>query len=122
MIDDFWTHDIFLFFGTFPRYRNTPQPVRGKIHTSDETYRLDSYEQNTRPIPTLKGSRTYVMLHPYVLEPILTFSVGLYNKPKQFADQDPAIGETVGGPKQEGVRDIQIGSSQAWYYHEDKII
>src|SRR5205823_998319 len=63
-----------------------------------------------------------VMLHPYMLEPILTFSIGLYNRPKQYADQDPAIGETVGGPKQEGVRDIQIGSAQAWYYHKDRIL
>ncbi len=68
------------------------------------------------------GSRTYVMLRPYVLEPILTFSVGLYNKPKQFADQEAAIGETLGTPKQEGVRDIEIGNGQAWYYHADRIL
>jgi hypothetical protein len=122
MIDDFWTHDIFLFSGTFQRYRNERRPVRGKMHTSEETYHLDSFEQHIRPLETLKGSRTYVMMHPYVLEPILTFSVGLYNKPKQYADQQETIGETLGRPKQEGVRDVQIGSSQVWYYHEDKII
>src|SRR6266567_1750347 len=120
--DDFWLHDIFLFSGTFPRYRNTPRPVRGKIHTSEETYRLDSFEKDIRPIETLKGSRTYVMMHPYVMEPILTLTVGLYNKPQQYADQQEAIGETIGPPKQEGVRDVQIGSAQAWYYHEDKTI
>ena len=120
--DDFWLHDIFLFSGTFPRYRNTPRPVRGKIHTSEETYRLDSFEQDIRPIETLAGSRTYIMLHPYVPEQILTFTVGLYNKPKQYADQEAAIGQTLGEPKQEGVRDVQIGSSQAWYYHEDQTI
>jgi len=120
--DDFWTHDTFLFSGLFPRYRNMPRPVRGKIHTSEETYRLDAFERDIRPIDTLKGSRTYVMMHPYVLEPILTFSVGLYNKPKKYADQQEAIGETLGAPKQEGVRDVQIGSAQVWYYHQDKII
>ncbi len=122
MIDDFWNHDIFLFSGTFPRYRNTPRPVRGKLHVSDEPYRIDAREQDIRPIPTPKGSRTYIMLHPYMLEPILTFTVGLYNKPKQYADQGEAIGETRGEPKQEGVREVQIGSAQAWYYHQDKII
>jgi len=122
MIDDFWTHDIFLFSGTFSRYRNKPRPVWGKLHTSEEPYRLNAFEQDIRPIETRKGTRTYIMLHPYVLEPILTFTVGLYKKPKQYADQDEAIGETLGGPKQEGVRDVQIGGSQAWYYHEDKTI
>src|SRR6266516_4481477 len=120
--DPFWTHDTFLFQGNFPYFRNKPIPVRGKIHTSEETYHLDSFERDIRPIETLKGSRTYVMMHPFVLEPILTFSVGIYKKPKQYADQSEAIGETLGGLKQEGVRDVQIGSAQAWYYHQDKII
>src|SRR5439155_13871978 len=97
MIDDFWTHDIFLFSGTFARYRNKPRPVRGNIHVSEEPYRLEEFEQDIRPIPTLKGTRTYVMLHPYVFEPILTMTVGLYNKPKQHADAGEAIGKTIGG-------------------------
>ncbi len=121
-VDDFWTHDLFLFQGHFKYYRNKKLPVRGKIHTSEETYHLDSFETDIRPMETLKGSRTYIMMHPYVMEPILTFTVGLYNKPKQYADQDEAIGETIGGPKREGVRDVQIGSAQAWYYHQDKIL
>jgi hypothetical protein len=61
-------------------------------------------------------------MHPYVLEPILTFTVGLYTTPKHYADQGEAIGETLSGPKQEGVRDVQIGSAQVWYYHQDKTI
>ena len=28
----------------------------------------------------------------------------------------------LGGPQQDGVRERQIGSAQAWYYHEDKTI
>lgn len=122
MIDDLWTHDIYIFSGTFAYYRNTPRPVRGKIHTSQESYRLDSFEQDIRPIPTLSGRRTYVMLKPYVLEPILTFTVGLYKKPKAYADMDEAIGQTLGGPKQEGVREVEIGNAQTWYYEADKTI
>jgi hypothetical protein len=120
--DGFWTYDIPLFDGSFRYYRNTLRPVRGKIHASEETYRLDSFEQDIRPIGTLKSTRTYIMMYPYVLEPILTFTVGLYSKPKQYADQEAAIGQTHGGSKQEGVREVQIGSSQAWYYHQDKTI
>jgi hypothetical protein len=122
VIDDFWTQDVKLFDGVFYYYHDKPRPVRGKIHTSEEPYRLEPYEQDIRPVATLRGTRTYVMMHPYVFEPILTLTVGLYKKPKQYADMGEAIGETVGGPKQEGVRDVQIGSAQAWYYHEDKII
>jgi hypothetical protein len=123
VVDDFWTYDIALFAGVFSYYRNTPRPVRGKIHASEESYELmGRSEQDIRPIPTRRGTRTYVMLHPYVFEPILTLTVGLYKKPKQYADMGEAIGETVGQPKQEGVREVQIGSSQAWYYHQDKII
>ncbi len=120
--DDFWTNDIFLFEGVFPSYRNKPRPVRGKIHTSEETYRLDAFERDIRPIATLRGNRTYIMMHPYAQEPILTFTALLYNKPKHYADQETVIGETLGKVKQEGVRDVPIGSAQAWYYHEDRII
>jgi hypothetical protein len=122
VVDDFWTQDIPLFDGVFHYYHDKPRPVRGKIHISEEPYRLDSFEQDIRPIETLKGTRTYVMLHPYVFEPILTLTVGLYNKPKQYADMGESIGETLGQPKQEGVREVQIGSSQVWYYHQDKIL
>ncbi len=44
------------------------------------------------------------------------------NKPKQYADQEAAIGETIGTPKQQGFREAQVGNAQAWYYHEDKTI
>ncbi len=49
-------------------------------------------------------------------------TAGLYKKPKAYADMGEAIGETLGQPKQEGVRDVQIGNAQAWYYHEDNIL
>lgn len=122
MKDDFWTHDIKLFTGVFRYYRNKPRPVRGKIHTSVEPYELGLVEQDLRPMQTRRGTRTYIMLHPYVMEPILTMTVGLYKKPKQYADMDEAIGETIGGPKQEGVRDVQIGNAQANFYHQDKTV
>ena len=120
--DPFWTHETPLFDAAFRYYRNEPRPVRGKIHTGEEPYRLEPYEQDIRPIETLRGTRTSIMMHPYVFEPILTFTVGLYKKSKVYADQEAAIGETLGSPKQEGVRDVQIGSAQAWYYHQDRTL
>jgi hypothetical protein len=48
--------------------------------------------------------------------------VGLYAKPKQYADQESTVGKTLGQPKQEGFRKIQVGNGQAWYYHEDKML
>ena len=123
MQDEFWNHDIALFDGVFSYYHNTPRPVRGKIHTSEEPYELmGKSEQDIRPLPTRHGTRTYTMLHPYVFEPILTLTVGLYKKPRQVADMGEAIGATLGSPKQEGVREVEIGNAQAWYYHDDHIL
>ncbi len=117
--DDFWTHDTHLFQGIFRYYQNKPQPVRGKIHLSDEQY--SDLDHEIVPIASARGKRTYVMMHPYVFEPKITLTVHLYPRTKQYADQDPAIGET-GVPKQEGVYEKQIGNAQAWYYPSDKMI
>ena len=118
--DDFWTTHIPLFAAQFPNYYTKPQKVFGRFHTSEERYFDSSHE--IIPINNKKGTRTYVMMHPYVLEPKLTITVGLYNKPKHYADQDSAIGKTIGKPKQEGFREAQVGNAQAWFYHDDKTI
>jgi hypothetical protein len=118
--DDFWTTRIQLFTAHFPTYYTKPQKVWGKFHTSEEKYSASSLE--IIPIKAEKGNRSYVMMQPYVLEPKLSFTVGIYYKPKHYADQDSAIGETIGQPKSEGFREAQVGNAQAWYYHEDKTI
>ena len=61
------------------------------------------------------------MMHPYVREPKLTFTVGLYPKPKHYADQESPIGEVIGS-NHKGFREVQLGSAQAWYYPADKTI
>ncbi len=61
------------------------------------------------------------MMHPYVLEPKLTLTVGLYTKPKHYADQESPIGEVIGS-NHEGFREAQVGNAQAWYYPADKTI
>jgi hypothetical protein len=114
--DDFWTHDAPLFVGMFPYYRNDPRMVQGRIHLSDEKFWYDKYEiisLNMKPGDA--GMRTYIMMHPYVLEPDVYMTVGMYPKPKQYADQDEAIGK-VFSTQVQGMRQQQIGNAQAWYY------
>jgi hypothetical protein len=121
--DDFWTHDIPLFPVALPYYHNKPRMVQGKIHLSEEKYLYDKYEiipLRMKPGETCK--RTYVMMHPYILEPEMFISIGLYPKPKQYADQSEVIGETLSSPQEKGMRQNQVGNAQAWYYPQDKVI
>jgi len=48
-------------------------------------------------------------------------TVGLYPKPKQYADQGEAVGETL-STYVKGMKQHQIGNAQAWYYPQDKMI
>jgi hypothetical protein len=117
--DDFWTERIALLTAQFPTYYTQPQKVWGRFHTSEEQY-TDSREE-VIPIKEKKGKRTYIMMQPYVREPNLTLTIGLYDKPKQYADQESPIGEVIGS-KQKGFREVQVGNAQAWYYQGDKTI
>jgi hypothetical protein len=120
--DDFWTHDAPLFVGTFPYYQNDPRMVQARLHVSVEKFWYENYEiilLNMKPGET--GKRTYVMMHPYILEPELFMTVGMYPKPKHYADQDEAIGEVL-STQMKGMRPHQIGNAQAWYYPQDKLI
>ena len=117
--DEFWTERRALFPAQFPTYSTTPEKVWGRLHTSEEHYESSRHE--IIPISEKKGTRTYVMLQPYVREPKLTLTIGLYNKPKHYADQESPIGEVIGS-NHEGFREVQVGNAQAWYYHADKTI
>jgi hypothetical protein len=114
-----WYAHHYLFTAQFPTYYTKPQKVWGRFHTSVEQY-TDS-KKEIIPIKEKKGKRTYVMMQPYVHEPNLTFTIGLYDKPKQYADQDSSIGEVIGS-KHEGFKEVKVGNAQAWYYHTDKTI
>jgi len=109
--DDFWTERIQLFKTQFPTYYTKPQAVWGRFHTAEETYFGAAFE--IIPLKHKKGKNTYIMMQPYVLEPKMTISFGLYSKPKQFADQESTIGKTIGQPNHEGFSEVQLGSAQA---------
>ncbi|SRR6266702_6655347 len=117
--DDYWTHDIPLFVGKFPYYRNDPRMVQGKIHVSEERYSRGYKE--IFPLSETPGTRQYVNMHPYVLEPEMFMTVGMYLKPKHYADQDEAVGEVL-STHVKGMRQHQVGNAQAWYYPADKTI
>jgi hypothetical protein len=117
--DDFWSARHYLFTAKFPTYYTQPQKVWGRFHTSEEQY-TDSRDEII-PIKEKKGKRTYVMMQPYVREPNLTLTIGLYDKPKQYADQESSIGKVIGS-RQEGFKEVQVGNAQAWYYHTDETI
>jgi hypothetical protein len=109
-----------LFTAQFPSYFTKSQNICGRFHTNEERFRASQHE--IIPITEKAGTRTYVMMQPYVLKPKLTITVGLSNKPKHYADQDGEIGRTIGQPKQEGFWEEQVGNAQAWYYPADKTI
>jgi hypothetical protein len=118
--DDFWTERLPFFTAQFPTYYRKPQQVHGRFHTSEEQYEASRLE--IIPISEKKGTRTYVMMQPYVHEPKLTLTIGVYNKPKHYADQESPIGEVISAPQVQGFREAQVGNAQAWYYHTDKTI
>jgi hypothetical protein len=117
--DDFWTERLPLLTAQFPTYDTKLQQVHGRFHTSEETFRASPHE--IIPLHEKTGTRTYVMMQPYVLEPQLAFTIGLSHPSKTYHDQESPIGEVIGS-KQEGFRDVQVGNAQAWYYHSDKTI
>ena len=86
--------------------------VQGKIHTAEESYFGAASE--IIPLKNRKGTCIYVNMHPYVLEPEVYMNIGLYQKPKQYADQDEAIGEVL-STQVKSMRQHQIGNAQAWY-------
>jgi hypothetical protein len=115
--DTYYQEDMPLFKGVFNYFRDSntsrPVPVRGKIHSSHEHYSDIHFE--IVPITTPKGERTYVNIHPYVEEPNIVLTVGM--PPHGYADSN-AIGK-VQSARVEGLRPIEIGNIQAWYYPAD---
>ena len=104
--DEFWTERLPFFTAQFPTYYRKPQQVHGRFHTSEEKYSASAHE--IIPISEKHGKRTFAMMHPYVLEPKLTITVGLGAKPKHYADQEDAIGKTIGQPKHEGFQKLKL--------------
>jgi hypothetical protein len=121
MDDPFWTHDTALFEGAFHYYRDKKQQVRGKLHVSNEKYDFHEFghslERNS--LKAAKGTRIYMLMHPYVIEPNRMMTLAL--NPKHYADAGTVLGK-VSGTHIEGFRDVKIGNAQAWYYPDDRVL
>jgi hypothetical protein len=95
-------------------------PYAGQCHVAEEpdprgpSSAAASYRHTS-------GTRTYVVFHPYVLQSTKTPTVGMYPKPKEFADIEPAIGEVISS-KMDWLREEQIGSGQACQFPKMKRI
>jgi hypothetical protein len=118
--EDYWTHDIPLCVGKFPYYRNEPRMIQGKIYVSEERF-YHTLVSEIIPLSSKEGTRRYVHMKPYILEPQVFFTIGMYPKPKHYADQDEAIGEVLSS-EVKGMRQNELGNAQAWYYPTDKTI
>ena len=111
--DEYWTHDLLL--GEARIGRETAA-VRLKMHVSDEPYRSRA-AADIVPLAHSVGRATYLHAKPYVLEPAITLTIGLFPTP---ADQG-VIGE-VERADWEGMRHREIGNAQAWYYPADRLL
>ncbi len=78
---------------------------------------LRSFRSDIYPLKTPKGVRTFVMLHPYILDPVVqpTFQLSPYLKPVD------AI-EHAEGSDLDSTRHFPLGSVEACYYHEDRLV
>lgn len=89
--------------------------VRMRLHSSTE--RFGSSRSEIVPLAPDTRERTYVHGRPYILVPDITLTVGLYPTPATTG----AVGKVVGSAW-EGMRHLEIGNAQAWYYPADRLL
>lgn len=110
--DPYWQLDLAIGEGHF--YRDQLFTIRLRLHTSEEKFRD---HQDLVPLVHKTGQRTYVLARPYILEPEITLTLGVYPKPTEQG----AIAEVVGSDWV-GFRHRDIGNAQAWYYPADRLL
>jgi hypothetical protein len=113
--DEYWTGDILLVEDLPPR--DGPASARLSIHQNDESYPRGHGHTEILPVCDERGTRAYLLAHPYRLLPDLTITVGLSPTPAP----DGAIG-TVEAVHWEGMHQDRLGDLQAWYYPTDRTL
>jgi hypothetical protein len=111
--DRYWTDDLLL--GEIPLWGET-STVRLRLHVSEEPYRSRA-AADIVPLAHPSGLATYVHGRPYVHEPEISLTVGLYPMPSEAG----TIGEVLGADWV-GMRQREIGNAQAWYYPGDRLL
>jgi len=109
-----WPFTKHLFTASFDSFDRGRIPVDVRARYSVETKPYTRRERDTEIVRLkhLKGMQIYYHIQPYILTPRITFTVGLYDNPKEYADQEPSIGHVIGSQK-EGYDETAIGTSQA---------
>ncbi len=117
MNDPYYTLDTSLFEGTFRYFGPEPVQVRGKAHVEQERYSKSDVNLEVTPVSITQGERTYLHLKPFVLIPDIVLTIGLYPQ----AAPSGAIGEVVGAQERK-MKEVEIGSAQAWYYPDGTLV
>ncbi len=107
--DPYWTDDAEI---GIARLEGEPYGIRLKLHESRERY----IESREIVEVARRGERVYYQARPYVLLPEITLTVGLTHP-----EVSGRIGEVLSG-EYTGVRPLEIGNAQAWYYVEDRTL
>jgi hypothetical protein len=110
--DPYWTDDQ---LAGEMMLRDGPSSVRLRIHRSEESY--PKHHRELTVIDPAPGTRDYVHVHPYILLPRITLTVGVYSQ----ADDTGAVGEVIDS-QWEGMQHQQIGNGQAWFYRRDHLL
>ena len=109
----YWTDDVLLGEIALPQETSL---VRLRLHESEETYHGRNIAELVR-LSQPTGTRRYAHARPYVLEPDITLTVGFFPTPRDTG----AVGEVVDSAW-EGMRHVDIGQAQAWYYPADRLL
>jgi hypothetical protein len=111
--DPHWSDDLLV--GELP-LPTGPALVRLRLHQSEKTYH-ERHSARLLPVRHPAGTRTYIQARPYLLEPAITLTVGLFPTPETTG----AIGEVVDSAW-DGMHHVEIGQAQAWPYPGDRLL
>jgi hypothetical protein len=107
--DRFWNEDLAVGEGNFHGEAST---LRLKLHYGWERYSRTAGPEIV-PLSRPRGERLYFLARPYILVPDVRLTIALY--PYPAPGDRGAIGE-VRSSQWRGMRHLEIGSGQAWYY------
>lgn len=110
--DPYWTDD--LAFGEAVVVAGARSMVRLRWHQSEERIR---HHDELLPLAEKTDRRAYVHARPYVLEPAISLTIGLYPR-----ETSPGIIGEVVDLSRHGMRQRELGQAQAWYYPADKLL
>ncbi len=107
--DPYWNHDTEIGTATID---GEAYGIRVRLHESPERY-----TESSELVPiTRRGERIYYHARPYILLPDIRLTVEL-TRPEPTG----AIGQVLSS-EYTGVRPVEIGEAQAWYYPQDQTL